>query len=204
MPSVCGSIDGTHIQISKPSQNENQFISRYGFPSINAMMVAVPDRQFYFVSARWPGSTNDSRVLRNSNVAASFENGFRPFPDAVLLGDSGYSLKSWLMTPVLNLHTNSEVNYNNSHKNTCYIVEHSFGVIKQRFRCLLDCLRVHPITACEIIKACCILHNFARKSRIINLENYELLEEMDDREHEEEHAEFGAQERRNRLIAMFE
>ena len=46
-----------------------------------------------YVSARWPGRENDKRVLHNSTLYAAFEQGWRPFPGAVLLGDSGYSMK---------------------------------------------------------------------------------------------------------------
>uniref|UniRef100_A0A915DGL3 Uncharacterized protein n=1 Tax=Ditylenchus dipsaci TaxID=166011 RepID=A0A915DGL3_9BILA len=34
------------------------------------MAVAGPDYRFHFLSAKWPGSVNDARVLRNSAMAA--------------------------------------------------------------------------------------------------------------------------------------
>uniref|UniRef100_A0A915CVR7 Transposase n=1 Tax=Ditylenchus dipsaci TaxID=166011 RepID=A0A915CVR7_9BILA len=37
------------------------------------MAVAGPDYRFHFLSAKWPGSVNDARVLRNSAMAARFE-----------------------------------------------------------------------------------------------------------------------------------
>jgi hypothetical protein len=85
-PSTCGLVDGTHIKIDAPSQNEEHFVNRYGDHSLNAMMISGPDYTFYFVSARWPGSVHDSRVLRNTSVYRRFENGWRPFPGAVILG----------------------------------------------------------------------------------------------------------------------
>jgi len=85
-PSVCGLVDGTIIKINAPTKNEEQFVDRKGGHSINAMMVCGPNHQFYYVNARWPGATHDSRVMKNSNLYWKFLTGWRPFPNAVILG----------------------------------------------------------------------------------------------------------------------
>jgi len=83
---VAGCVDGTLIEMDAPRINEAAFVDRYGNHSINAMMVSGPDRSFYYVNARWPGSVHDSRVMRTSSLYARFERGWRPFPNAVILG----------------------------------------------------------------------------------------------------------------------
>lgn len=90
MPAVAGCIDGTHIDIQAPHLDEYQYVNRHHRHSINVMAVCGPDMKMYYINARWPGATNDSRVLRNSSLAADWNGGYRPFPDAVILGDSGY------------------------------------------------------------------------------------------------------------------
>ena len=72
MPSVAGCLDGTHINLEAPNMNESQYVNRHGRHSINAMCVCGPDRRFYYVSARWPGSVNDARVVRNSSLYHRF------------------------------------------------------------------------------------------------------------------------------------
>ena len=61
--SVFGCIDGTLIQIIRPSTFENAFVDRKGEHSINAVMVCGPEMQFYFVNANAPGSFHDARVF---------------------------------------------------------------------------------------------------------------------------------------------
>lgn len=52
---------------------------------------------FSYVNASYPGSVSDARVLRRSSLARIFDAGWRPFPDAFLLGDSIYPAKDWLI-----------------------------------------------------------------------------------------------------------
>lgn len=76
MPSVAGAIDGSHIPIERPKDSEFQYVNRKGFYSINALVVSGSDHYIYYINARWPGSVNDSRVLRNSSLFQTFENGW--------------------------------------------------------------------------------------------------------------------------------
>lgn len=39
------------------------------------------------------------------------------------------------------------------------MIECAFGILKNRFRCLLDKMELEPAFACEVFKACCVLHN---------------------------------------------
>jgi len=83
---VCGLVDGTLINIATPSENEPQYVDRYQDHSINSMVVCGPRSDFFYVSARWPGSVHDARVLRTSGLFTRFEQGWRPFPNARILG----------------------------------------------------------------------------------------------------------------------
>lgn len=81
----------------------------------------------------------------------------------VLVGDSGYPLRTWLLTPLEQepLDNTPESRYNNAHKRTRNIIERCNGVLKMRFRCLLKHRTLHykPVTACKIINSCVVLHN---------------------------------------------
>lgn len=56
MPLVSGVVDGTLINIDAPSVHEEQYVDRHGNHSINTMLVAGPDLQFYYCTANWPGT----------------------------------------------------------------------------------------------------------------------------------------------------
>lgn len=71
--------------------------------------------------------------------------------------------------------------YNVAHKSTRFIVENSFGILKEKFPCL-NYLRVDPVYACEIFKACIVLCNLSKDLDI----NHEPVEPPVDQEPDDE------------------
>ncbi len=165
MPCVSGCVDGTMIPILAPTENEPHFVDRHGRHSINAMLVGGPGYRFYYCSANWPGSVNDCRVLKNSSLLRKFASGWRPFTNAILLGDSIYPCKEWLIPPIPEalIKSDQEKSFNASHMSTRRMIESSIGILKNKFPCLNFNRVKSPKYACEIIKACTALHNVALK-----------------------------------------
>ncbi|XP_056017428.1 putative nuclease HARBI1, partial [Ostrea edulis] len=110
---------------------------------------------------KFPGSTHDAYILNNSYLPECVSN----LPDGGwLLGDSGYPLKEWLMTPINNPRTGQEERYNVAHCRTRNVIERAFGVLKARFRCLHKtggCLPYKPSKCARIIECTMRLHNLA-------------------------------------------
>ena len=101
--------------------------------------------------------------------------------DGLLLGESGYPLRPWLLTPVLNPTLPQEVRYNEAHMETRSIIEKSFGLLKSRFRCIDTSggtLLHTPLTCCDI--AIVVLHNLCIIHHLPLPENNNILL---DREH---------------------
>ena len=109
-PNVIGAIDGTHIRILAPHIGEEAYVNRKGYHSINVQMVMNQDYVITNLVVQWPGSTHDSQILRMSNLWDLFEAG--EIPSGLLLGDSGYPNKNWLLTPFQNPQNASERRYN--------------------------------------------------------------------------------------------
>ncbi|XP_045213390.2 putative nuclease HARBI1 [Mercenaria mercenaria] len=108
------------------------------------------------VVGKWPGSVHDSRIFRESELCRK-ENGEL---EGLLLGDSGYPCRSYLMTPYMNIQTAAQERYNIALTRTRVIIEQTFGVLKRRFPCLSYGLRTETTSAPKVTVACVVLHNF--------------------------------------------
>ncbi|KAJ1203756.1 hypothetical protein NDU88_007537 [Pleurodeles waltl] len=129
---------------------------------MNVQMVCLADQYISQVNAMFPGSVHDAYILRNSSI--DYVMGQLQRHRVWLLGDSGYPNLSWLLTPVRNPRTRAEERYNEAHMRTRRVIERTFGLLKARFRCLHmtgGSLFYSPKKVCQIIAACCILHNLA-------------------------------------------
>ncbi|XP_037526450.2 putative nuclease HARBI1, partial [Rhipicephalus sanguineus] len=171
IPGVLGCVDGTLIAIQKPHGlspgDTANYMSRKGFYALNTMITCDADLWILDINPCFPGSCHDSWVWRRSSlrrhVGAELRLG------ECLLGDSGYPLEPWLMTPVLGRPASGtpESAYNKAHTTMRNVVERCIGVLKSRFRCLqrYRTLLYNPDKAATIIAACAALHNIAMAAR---------------------------------------
>ncbi|XP_062373197.1 putative nuclease HARBI1 [Sardina pilchardus] len=163
-PNEIGAIDCTHIAIKAPSDGEFAYVNRKHFHSLNVQIICDAQMRLTNVVARWPGSTHDSYILTNSMVGNRLEAG--RVRDGWLIGDSGYALRTWLLTPLTNPQTDREQRYTNVHALTRSVVERAIGQLKGRWRCLDrsgGVLLYRPEKVCRIVMACGVLHNVAHQ-----------------------------------------
>ncbi|XP_045125367.1 putative nuclease HARBI1 [Portunus trituberculatus] len=97
-PEVIGVIDGTHVRLMVPREEEGIYVNSRGYHSINVQMVFDANCRTMDILAKWLGSVSKAQILSRSGVTALFERGHVP-PNSYLLGDSGYPSKPWLLTP---------------------------------------------------------------------------------------------------------
>ncbi|MGH0126611.1 UNVERIFIED_CONTAM: hypothetical protein FKN15_035572 [Acipenser sinensis] len=157
-PSVLGAIACTHVPLRKPTEGVAVYINRKGVSSINVQLVCDATCSIITVCANFPGSCHDSYILSLSSIYRLFE-GDRP-PDGVLLGDAGYGLRKWLMTPFAVTQNRAQEAYNEAHAATRNVIERTFGA-----------LQYAPKRVCDITVTCCVLHNIAVQRQI--LEDFE-------------------------------
>lgn len=126
----------------------------------------------------YPGSVHDSRVFRNSSLYATLQEKCTNFH---LLGDSGYPILSNLLTPFRDREqlSRAQTNYNIALASNRYIIEHYFGLLKQKYRQLYHIkLRSVPGIV-HFIRASCVLHNLALKDDVpLDENNIEYQNEM--------------------------
>ncbi|XP_066596902.1 putative nuclease HARBI1 [Prorops nasuta] len=160
-PKVVGAIDGTHISIAAPKENPEAYVNRKGYHFLQLQAVCDETLKFIHVYCGEVGSVHDMRIFRLSNIIdmCSEEN----FPDnSHLIGDAAYEVQKYIMVPYRNNGHLSEqkVKFNTVLSSSRMIIERSFGLLKGRFRSILDKL---PMIRTDLIPryiiACCILHN---------------------------------------------
>ncbi|XP_065354731.1 putative nuclease HARBI1 [Calliphora vicina] len=180
-PGVIGCVDGTHIRIKSPGDEQKHlYYNRKGYYSINVMVICDQKTYIMYVDARHPGANHDAFVWEysviNQKLQDSFENGKR---NTWILGDAGYKLKPYLMTPFRKPNNPHERRYNKKHTSTRNVVERCFGVLKNRFRCIIGSRGLHynPAKVTKIIYACCALHNMCIFYKCIEPEDVERLVE---------------------------
>lgn len=106
---VVGCIDCTHVQISSPGGNDAElFRNRKQVFSINVQAICDHQLNFTNIIAKWQGSVHDCRIFEWSDISGELETGEAP---GLLLGDSGYALKPFLMTPLSNPVTPAELRF---------------------------------------------------------------------------------------------
>lgn len=165
-PGVLGAIDGCHVEILAPADDQVSYTDRKMNHSIILQGICSATKVFTNVSIGTPGSRNDNRALSFSSVYRNLmANGHRGllYEDRYhLIGDKAYPNRSWMMSPYKNYGnlTRKQRRYNYKHSVTRVVIEHTFGLLKGRWRRLL-CLVLKDVAKdTNFILAACILHNF--------------------------------------------
>jgi hypothetical protein len=159
-PRVIGAVDCTHVRIRNPGGNNAEYYrNRKSFFSINVQTISDANRRIQSIVARWPGSVHDSTIFRNSRIRARFEN--NDFGDYLLVGDAGYAVGRYLLTPVRDPGNEAERRYNDAQTQTRKPVECSYGIWKRRFPILALGINIRVTSALSVIIATAVLHNIA-------------------------------------------
>ncbi|KAH6920657.1 hypothetical protein HPB50_028357 [Hyalomma asiaticum] len=167
IPGVLACVDGTLVAIEKPQGlslgDTESYMTRKGYYALNVMVVCDAELRILVIDPQFPGSCHDSWVWRHNPLREQLASQLQP--GEYVLGDSGYPLEPWLMTPVPGNPApgTPEAEYNKEHASMRNVVERCIGVLKSRFRCLqrYRALLYKPDRAAGIVSACAALHNIA-------------------------------------------
>jgi DDE superfamily endonuclease len=161
---VIGLIDGTRVGIRRPKLDGEVYFDRKKRYSLALQAVVNADKMFLDLFCGEPGSLHDGRIFRRSSLYhRAYQNTASLFPNnSFLIGDSAYPSLSWLVKPFKDYGTltDQQKSFNFIVASTRTIVEHSFGLLKTRFRRLMHftehlCLNL----VVNLILSACVLHN---------------------------------------------
>ncbi|XP_067858910.1 putative nuclease HARBI1 [Heptranchias perlo] len=135
-PKVQGAVDRIHVALKVPNDAPFTCTNRKGFHSLNVMLLC--DAGLRIMS-----------TCMKSSLERGKDSGW-------ILGDKGYPLKPWLMSPYRRTNSAAQERYNRAHMCTCQVAERTIGLLKSHFCCLDS-----PDKVSRIVVVCCTLHNFA-------------------------------------------
>jgi hypothetical protein len=183
-PNCCGAIDTTHILMCSSAQpNSSVWVDGEGRNSMVLQAVVDPDLRFRDVVSGWPGSLDDSCILRTSGFYRLCQNGARldgkmelpgessgSVVGEYIVGDASYPLLPWLMTPYQDHDLSLEkAEFNKRHAAARMVVQGALTNLKERWQILKGELwRPDKHRLPRIIYACCLLNNI-----MIDLEDAE-------------------------------
>ncbi|GAB1867686.1 Nuclease harbi1 [Camponotus japonicus] len=212
-PGVIGAIDGCHIEVVPPANQQSSYIDRTCNYSITLQGICTATKIFINVSIGTPGSCNDARVLKYSSVYRTImRDGVESMffnENYHLIGDKAYPNRIWCMAPFKDFGnlTPRQRTYNYHHSSTRIVIEHTFGLLKGRWKRLMK-VNTEIAKVSDIVLAICVLHNFCY------LHNDEVIQKMirDKRHMANQHvpknyadkaSKIQGAEKRNRIVCQF-
>jgi hypothetical protein len=133
-----GAVDGWIVKIAKPCKkdgvlNPKSFYSRKGFYGLSAQAVVNKKKRVLFRSIESRGAEHNFTAFKRTDLYKWFmDNNWYELKRRgfFFIGDSAYSLRSFLMTPYDNaMHGTAEDNFNFFHSTSRIVVECAFGEI---------------------------------------------------------------------------
>ena len=164
-------IDGCHIEINAPPDNNEDYFNRKPHYTVNLQPIVNCSLKLIHVSFGDPGSIHDARVLRLSRLFDLGENKrILTSPKKIvsgteipplITGDSAYQLLKWLVKPYPDRGhlTPDEREFNKKLSAARSVVERAFGMLKGRWRLLLKKVEQQTRTLRKTVLAACVLHN---------------------------------------------
>ncbi|XP_060803670.1 uncharacterized protein LOC132902483 [Amyelois transitella] len=172
-PNCMGALDGKHIRICSPAHSGSLFFNYKSFNSIVLLALVDSKYRFVYVDIGSYGKECDSTIFHNSKLYELLLQNRLPIPAPkplpglqnsvpyVFIADEGLPLLNNLIRPYPGKHLREEqrvFNYRLSRARR--YVECAFGIFANKWRVFHRPLNVQYNFATDIIKACCVLHNF--------------------------------------------
>lgn len=172
-PNCLGAIDGKHIRIRSPANSGSLFYNYKGYNSIVLLAITDSKYRFIYVDIGAYGNESDSTIFHNSKLYDLLMKGSLPIPISkplsgfqepvpfVFVGDEAFSISNNVMRPYSGKHlTVKQRIFNYRLSRARRYVECAFGILANKWRVFHRPLNVSIDFAVDIVKACCILHNF--------------------------------------------
>ena len=188
-----GALDGWIVKIRCPRESDgvggtDEFYCRKGFYGINVQAIVDKNKLIIWRAIQCRGSEHDSKAFKKSDMYKKLQEvaGNLLAKGFYFMGDSAYSIRSYLLVPFDNAGIQSAQDAFNYHLSTCRIwVECAFGEIDMRWGILWKHLPFSLHRNVKVIDATMRLHNFIvayRMKNHVDLSTSEVRDYQDDNE----------------------
>lgn len=167
IPNALGVLAPAHFRIrTSPYEKERfrSFLNTLGFTSVSSQLICDSDGNILSVEKCCVGSMYEEDMWYSSIKGKEMEEEVHgPF---WVIGGKGYNLSKHVLTPVAEPANEKEIRFNEAHTKIQKVMRNTLGSMKWRFRCLMQlgfAIDGSLDKKSNIIKACCVLHNLAKK-----------------------------------------
>lgn len=168
LPNCIGIMDGTLLRLQyAPLIHPENYHSRKGFYAVQALIICDHTCRINHVYVGWPGSTHDNRVWRNSKVFQYQDLYFNDIQYVIC--DSAYTVDAHVIPAYKRSRgivvLDAMKMFFNRELSICRVkVEHTIGLLKNRFLCLKDLnILISDKKSMKVLidrfLCCVILHN---------------------------------------------
>lgn len=169
-----GALDGCHISAVVSPEHAVVFRNRKQQVSQNMLGVVNFQMIFTYALVGWEGSGHDGNVFNDAKTK-----GLPMRQGKYWLGDAGYALSKWVLTPYRGVRyhlkefqdphpkpMNKEELFNLRHSSLRNVIERTFGVLKKRFPLLSSMHSYTFQTQKDLVVCALMLHNFIREHAV--------------------------------------
>lgn len=175
-PNCIGAIDGKHIRLFKPAKSGSSYYNYKKYFSLLLLAICDSNYKFIFVDIGSYGRNSDSTIFEDTPLYRRLQSNMLNIPNPspirtngeavpyVFIGDEAFALSQNLMRPYSgrNIEQKKRIfNYRLSRARR--YIECTFGIMTNKWRIFHRPIDVSVDYAKDIVKACCILHNFVRR-----------------------------------------
>lgn len=167
IPNVLGVLAPAHFKIrASPYEKDafRSFINALGYTSVVSQIICDCDGNILSVEKCCVGGTFEQEMWDSSFKGREMQEDLHsPF---WLIGGKGYHLSKHVLTPVSLPANNNEIRFNEAHAKILDVMQTTLDSMKRRFKCLMQLGFAQEGSLnkqSNIIKACSVLHNIAKK-----------------------------------------
>ncbi|XP_055919373.1 putative nuclease HARBI1 [Eupeodes corollae] len=171
-PLCLGALDGKHIAFRAAKTDGAYYYNYKGFNSIVLLAMCDATYKFTYIDIGCNGRINDAGVLNRGDLRGIIDQAHQYFPPDkvignnkklpyVIIGDDAFALEKHVLKPYpYNSKEESKKIFNFRLSHARQTIEHAFGMLANRFRVFQTEIHLRPEKVQEIVRTCCLLHNF--------------------------------------------